>query len=90
METVIKNLLKSSSKLVGTKQVLKGLSEGTIRCVIVATDTDSFIKNKIVAHTKKAEAEILWCDTMEKLGKMCEIDVGASVVGIMKQLQTGK
>lgn len=84
MEHEIINMLKSPSKLIGTKQVLKGLSEGTVRCVIVAADADSFIRNKIISHANKHNAEIRHYGSMEALGKLCGIDVGAAVVGMMK------
>ena len=42
-------MLTNSSKVVGSKQVLKGISDSTVRCVIVASDADAQIKKIIVA-----------------------------------------
>lgn len=85
MDKDVIRLLESSKRFVGTKQVLKALSEGTVGCVIVAEDADGFIKNKIVDKAKIAKAEILYYPSMESLGKLCEIDVKAAVVGLIKQ-----
>lgn len=84
METELINKLKSSSKLIGMKQVMKGLSEGIIGCVVISSDADNFIKSKIVNHAKSCNAEIYWFNSMDKLGRICNIDVGAAVVGLMK------
>jgi len=84
METEIINLIKKSEKFVGMKQVLRGLSEGTIKSVIIAQDADYYIKNKIETYAKDCKVEIKHLDSKEKLGKAAGIDIGAAVVGLIK------
>ena len=61
--------------VVGFKQVLRGIEEGTVRCVTVASDADAFIKELVVNEAKAKNVEIKWCSTKEELGKLCKIAV---------------
>ncbi|MCQ2602584.1 MAG: ribosomal L7Ae/L30e/S12e/Gadd45 family protein [Clostridia bacterium] len=78
------NLLKHSNTVVGCRQVLRGLSEDTIRCVIVADDTEDRLKSVLHKAATEKNAEILRCKSMDWLGKQAGIEVKAAVVGIMK------
>lgn len=80
-EKLIK-LLESPEKIVGSKQVLKGMSDGTVRCVIVALDTDADLKKKIVAKAKEKSVEIFYVNSKKKLGDAVGIEVNAAVVGV--------
>ncbi|MBR7110305.1 MAG: ribosomal L7Ae/L30e/S12e/Gadd45 family protein [Clostridia bacterium] len=61
--------------IVGLKQVLRGIEEGTVRCVTVASDADAFIKERVVNEAKAKNVEIKWCSTKEELGKLCKVAV---------------
>lgn len=61
--------------VVGFKQVLKGIEEGTARCVVVASDSDSFILDKVTEKAKFYSVEVLECPTRVELGKLCRVDV---------------
>ncbi len=61
--------------VVGFKQVLKGIEEETARCVVVASDSDSFIFDKVVEMAKFYSVEVLECPTKVELGKLCRVDV---------------
>ncbi|MEG2456620.1 MAG: ribosomal L7Ae/L30e/S12e/Gadd45 family protein [Clostridia bacterium] len=77
LETIV-----NSDKVVGMKQVLKGIENSTIKCVIVADDADDFIKNQVVACANQYKVKIENVSSKEALGKVCNIDVGAAVVGL--------
>ena len=81
------NMLNSSSKVVGSKQVLKGISDGTIRCVIVATDADADLRKRIVSSAKLAKVEIIRVPSKRHLGELAGIDVAAAVVGLIKRVK---
>lgn len=83
-EQKILNMLKDLDKLVGCRQVLRGLSEDTIRCVIVAEDADGRIKADLVKAATVKKAKILYAPSMEWLGRNAGIDVGAATVGFLK------
>lgn len=78
------NLVKTSLKVVGLKQVLASIIKGTVRCVLVSNDCDSFIKDAIMQSTKNNGVEVVTSFSKRELGRLCNIDVDASVVGILK------
>jgi ribosomal protein L7Ae-like RNA K-turn-binding protein len=80
-KTKLEVLLESPDKLVGSKQVLRGLSEGKIRCVILSEDADRELKTRIENAAALCSADVLFAPSMKWLGAKAGIEVGASVVG---------
>ena len=76
-------MLNSSSKVVGSKQVLKGMSEGTLRCVIVASDADAEIKTAIVDAAKRHRVPVKYFPSKRKLGEAAGVEVATAAVGIL-------
>ncbi len=76
------DMLKGSSKVVGSKQVLKGLSEGTIRCVIVASDADADLKKSLCAAANKHRVPVSYVSSKKKLGEAAGVEVAAAAVGL--------
>ena len=72
-------LLKVSPKVVGSKQVSRGIAEG---CVIVADDADRVLKKRLVAAAENAGVRVTYAPSMEWLGRNSGIEVGAAAVGI--------
>lgn len=68
--------------IVGLKQVLRGIEEGTVRCVVVASDADAFIVERITEKAKVADVEISWCPTKEELGKLCRVAVPTATAAV--------
>lgn len=79
----LEKMLNDSSKVVGSKQVLKGVSNGTVRCVIVALDADAEIRKRIVAQAKAKRTNIIYVPSKKRLGESAGVDVSAAVVGIL-------
>lgn len=84
MDKKIIDIIKSSELIVGTKQVLKGIENGTVRCVIVADHADEFIKSAVRAAAKANKVEVLRCSGKLELGRESGIEVGAAVVGVSR------
>lgn len=82
-ENEIVRLLKLSSKVVGTKQVLRGISEGTVGCVIVAEDAERALKERVVGAAEAAGIPVLGAPNMAWLGNVAGIEVSAAAVGIV-------
>ena len=76
-------LLKISPKVVGSKQVSRGIAEGTVGCVIVAEDADRALRKKLVAAAEIAGVAVEHAPSMEWLGRNSGIEVGAAAVGII-------
>lgn len=77
------DMLNSSSKVVGSKQVLKGMSEGTIRCVIVASDADAELKTALVDEAKRHRVPVRYFPSKRKLGEAAGVEVATAAVGIL-------
>lgn len=77
-------MLNRSAKVVGCRQVLRGLSEGTVRCVIVAEDAEDEVKDGLFKAAAEHNAEVLLAPSMDWLGRQTLIEVGAAAVGICK------
>lgn len=81
----LEQMLTGSSKVVGSKQVLKGISNSTVRCVIVALDADAEIRKKIVGSANARKIDVTYVSSKKRLGEMAGIDVAAAVVGIVEE-----
>lgn len=75
-------ITESPLKLVGLKQVLKGIEADNIRCVVIASDSDSFIEECVTEAIGTKCVSVLFCPTREELGRLVGIDVKAAVVGL--------
>lgn len=78
--------LKNSKKAVGVKQVLKAVDRGNAKAVFIASDADE----KVISGLKEAclnnSVEIIYVDSMQQLGKVCDIEVGAAAAAILKTM----
>lgn len=83
-KTEIEQLVINSEKVVGIKQVLKGIINDTLRCVVVSEDCDSNIKEKIIAACNDKNVQVKAYPSMKEMGKICQIEVAAAVVGLLK------
>lgn len=68
--------------IIGTKQTLKGLKDGHVAEVVIASDADARVTNKVLALASESSVPVIMVDSMKKLGKACGIDVGAATVAI--------
>ena len=77
--------LNRKQLMIGAKQTYKALVEDKVELIYVADDADKYVLKNIIetAHLKKIE--IIYVDSMKKLGKECGIDVGATTVGVLKK-----
>lgn len=80
-ESLIDN---SSKRFVGLKQVLRGITDGTVWCVIVSSDCEEFIKTKLRNEARGKSVEFKKGPEMTALGRKVGIDVGAAVVGLVR------
>ncbi len=79
--------LEEGDPVAGVKQVTKGLQKGDIATVYIATDCDGFIESKVLSFVKKET--VIKKYTGKQLGRACNIDVEAAVVGIIRKPQAG-
>lgn len=71
-----------SKLIIGTKQTLKAMKNGQVSEVFIADDADQYITEKIELLADEMNVSCKRVDSMEKLGKACGIDVGASAAAV--------
>lgn len=83
MEPSIIKLL-SEKKVIGLRQVNRGIKDDQIRCVLIAEDTEPHIRQELLSTCRKARIPIKKFASKEEMGKMLGIDVACATVGILK------
>ena len=79
----ITNLINNSSKLIGTRQVLKAIMGNTLQLVVIAKDTDSGLKEQILHECSTKNIPVVECFTKQELGSLAGIDVMCACIGIL-------
>ena len=75
--------LRNARRLVGAKQAIKALQNGEGRLVYIAKDADAHVTQPIIESCRKSGVEVVEVDSKTELGRLCAIDVGASVAVII-------
>ena len=76
--------LKDTTKVVGTKQTLKWIQKGNVKVVLVAKDADDRVTSQVVELAKAKNVEVQYVDTMQELGKQCNVEVKTAVAAIIE------
>ena len=76
--------LNTNNKVVGTKQVKRALTGGKVEIVYIARDTDKKISNEIIQTCKEKQIQVIYVESMKKLGEACNIDVSAASAALLK------
>lgn len=74
--------LQTAEKTVGLKQSMKKIHCGNAKKVFLAKNAAPELKNEVLKACDSSGVSYEWAETMEELGKACEIDVGAAVAVI--------
>lgn len=77
-------VLQANDLIIGTKQTLKALDDGSVSEVIIARDAEYRVIYKVEALAKTKDIPLVYVDSMKKLGKACGIEVGAATVALRK------
>ena len=83
MEQSIIDLL-SADKVIGLRQVNRGIGDDAIRCVLIAADTEERIRRELTALCRLRGVPVRFVSSKEELGKAVGIDVDCATVGILK------
>lgn len=74
---------KAKEVIVGTKQTVKALRNQRVQEVFVAKDADPHLVEKVIQTAIEFQTPVSYVDSMKKLGRACNIEVGASAVAII-------
>lgn len=83
-KTDVTELLANNHITIGLKQVMKMLSEQTLKSVILAEDADEYFKNQIYSACSSNNVKVMHFESRKELGVLSGITVSAAVVGILK------
>ena len=79
-----KRLGETANRIVGTKQVVKHLRQGRVSTLYLAGDVDGVVRKTIEEAASGQQIETVNVPTMQELGRMCGIDVGAACAALIK------
>lgn len=80
----MERLKASACKVVGARQVLRGLKAGTLACVYVANDADTFLYQRVRAAAENARVPVVRAESMKALGECSGVDVPTAAAAILK------
>lgn len=63
---------------------MKGISDGTVRCVIIASDADAELKRNIVVAAQLKRTDITFVPSKKRLGELAGVEVATAVVGLTR------
>ncbi|WP_028595121.1 ribosomal L7Ae/L30e/S12e/Gadd45 family protein [Paenibacillus assamensis] len=76
--------LQDTNIKIGTKQTTKMVEQGKAIEVYVALDADKKLISKITSICFKRNVKVTEVTTMQELGKLCGIEVGAAMAAVIK------
>lgn len=81
MEALLK---QAGRRVVGTKQVLRAVEEDRAAHVFLGKDADGFIYHRLKALCEERHVPVTVVDSMQELGKLCQVDVKAASAAVLK------
>ena len=75
--------IRDHARVIGTKQVTKAIAKGLVDIVYLALDAAPLIIDPIRELCGQKNIKVIMVDTMDSLGKACEIEVGAAAVALV-------
>lgn len=82
--TYMQELKASNKRVVGLKQTVKIIRNGTAKKVYLAKDADDFIKQSVLDACIDKDIQIIYANNMKELGDACGIDIRTSTAAILK------
>ena len=77
-------LKQAGRRVVGTKQVLRAVEEDRAARVFLGKDADGFIYPRLNALCEERHVPVTVVDSMQELGKLCQVDVKAASAAVLK------
>lgn len=76
--------IETNKKVIGKKQTQRALLSKEAESVYIAKDADRKVVDEIITISDENDINIIYVETMDKLGKMFGIDVKAAVAATLK------
>lgn len=75
----------NGKKVIGVKQTTKAIKNGQGETLYLAKDADNKLIDSVEQLASNSSLKIVYINTMEELGRLCGIDVGAATALILKE-----
>lgn len=75
--------LQQGSKVVGTKQTLKALENGSVMVLYIAEDAQKQQVSMLIEEAEGRHIPIVYVETMEELGKACDVEVKTATAALI-------
>ena len=80
----MEELRSAANKAVGTKAVLRALTAGTASRVYIASDSDTFLYQKVVRAAEAAVLRPVKVESGKELGKVCGLQIGCAAAALLR------
>lgn len=80
---MVESLRNARRRAVGTKQTLKAIQSGEAKAVFLALDADEQTLEPIKTALASRAVPVYEVGTMEVLGRLCGIEVGAAAAALL-------
>ncbi len=77
-------LRQPGRRVAGTKQVLRAIKDGRAAHVFLCKDAEEFIYRQIEAACEEHHVPVTVTESMEKLGKLCQVGVKTAAAALLK------
>jgi large subunit ribosomal protein L7A len=75
---------RAKEVIVGVKQTLRAIEKNEAKEVVLAYDADRRLTQRVLLLCKEKGVPVTYVDSMERLGKVAGIQVGAAAVTVKK------
>jgi large subunit ribosomal protein L7A len=80
----MQDLADPDKRIVGLKQVIKGIQRDIFCKIYIASDVDEVIRQKVISACNQKGMAYEDDFSMAELGNACEIEVAAATAGVLK------
>ena len=77
-------LASAKKKTVGSKQTMKAIQRGQAKVVYVAVNAERHVIDPIIQACREKNIPLVEVESMAKLGKICNIDVGCASAAVIE------
>jgi len=78
------NSTSEGPRVVGTKQTLKALQDDEVQTLFIAKDANINVIEEVLMLAKNNDINVDYVDSMEQLGKACNIKVKTATAALIK------
>lgn len=80
---MLNKLKEAPKKTIGTKQTLRAIEQDQVELVFIAQDAEEYVVLDLIQLCQKRDINLVYVDSMKKLGEACGIQVGAASAAIL-------